>query len=323
MQTRLTRQYKLKHPILSAPMAMVSGGALAASVTQAGGLGLIGGGYCDADWIMQAFDDAGTTRVGCGFITWKLAQNPDLLARVLARNPAALFLSFGDPALFAEQIAAADVPLICQVQTLRDAKHAADVGADVIVAQGGEAGGHGACRGTMTLVPEVADWLAKNAPDVLLLAAGGIADGRGLAASLMLGADGVLVGSRLWASDESLAHPNMIKAGIAATGDETIRTTVIDVARALDWPEPYTCRVLENAFTDQWQGDLDGLLAAAKSEAARWAAALTAGDTETANAIVGEAAGLIHCRGSAGDIINEIVAESEAVMRSCSARLEA
>lgn len=322
MKTRLTERYDLTLPILSAPMALVSGGALAAAVSQAGGMGLIGGGYGDADWTLQAFDDAGNAQVGCGFITWKLAENPDVLARVLERKPAALFLSFGDPTPFAGQIAAAGVPLICQVQTLRDAKHAANIGADMIVAQGAEAGGHGEGRATMTLVPEVADWLGANAPEVLLLAAGGIADGRGLAASLMLGADGVLVGSKLWASDESLAHPKMIEAGIAATGDETIRSTVMDVARGLGWPQRYTARVLQNAFTDQWHGNLDALLAQAKTEAARWAAAWEAGDTEIANTFVGEAAGLIHGRGPAGEMIENMVTEAEAVMRGSMARLE-
>ncbi len=323
MQTRLTKRYGLTLPILSAPMALVSGGALAASVSNAGGLGLIGGAYGDADWTMQAFEDAGAARVGCGFITWKLAQNPELLEPVLAEKPAALLLSFGDPASFAAQIAAANVPMICQVQTLRDAKHAADLGADMIVAQGAEAGGHGEARATMTLVPEVADWLAANAPEVLLLAAGGIADGRGLAASLMLGADGVLVGSKLWASDESLAHPNMIEAGVLATGDETIRSNVMDVARGLNWPERYTARVLQNAFTDQWHGNLEALLARSEAEAARWSTAWDAGDTTIANTFVGEAAGLIHSRGPAGEMIIEMVDEAEAVMRGSVANLEA
>lgn len=322
IQTRLTKLFGVQHPILSAPMALASGGALAAAVTQAGGLGFIGGGYGDADWITQAFDDAGGARVGCGFITWKLAENREVLTRVLERKPAALFLSFGDPASFVDEIATAGVPLICQVQSLRDAQHAADVGADVIVAQGAEAGGHGEKRATMTLVPEVADWLTVNAADVLLLAAGGIADGRGLAASLMLGADGVLVGSRLWASDESLAHPKMISAAIDATGDQTIRSTVMDMARGLGWPDRYTARVLQNAFTDRWHGDLDGLLANATAEAAKWAAAWQSGDTEVANTFVGEAAGLIHARIPAGQIINEMMAEAAALLRGASARLE-
>ena len=146
IDTRLTRSFGLTHPIVSAPMAMASGGALAAAVSGAGGLGLIGGGYGDPEWIDQAFRDAGNTSVGCGFITWKLAERPDLLARVLERDPAALFLSFGDPRPFASEIDAAGVPLICQVQTLEHARQALEAGARVIVAQGTEAGGHGAAR---------------------------------------------------------------------------------------------------------------------------------------------------------------------------------
>jgi nitronate monooxygenase len=109
-----------------------------------------------------------------------------------------------------------------------------------LVAQGTEAGGHGETRATMTLVPEVADLIASRAPNVLLCAAGGIGDGRGLAAALMLGADGVLIGSRLWASDEAIVHDSMHNYAINATGDETIRSSVMDIARNLNWPERYT-----------------------------------------------------------------------------------
>jgi nitronate monooxygenase len=119
-----------------------------------------------------------------------------LLARVLAHAPAVLMLSFGDPTPFASAIRTAGSRLICQVQTIAHARTALDCGAEIIVAQGSEAGGHGATRATLTLVLEVADLLAHRSPATLLVAAGGIADGRGLAASLMLGADGVMLGSR-------------------------------------------------------------------------------------------------------------------------------
>lgn len=314
IETRLTERFGLTHPILSAPMAMAAGGRLAAAVTRAGGMGIIGGGYGDPDWVAREMDAAGNAVVGCGFITWKLRENPALLTRVLSRKPSALFLSFGDPAPFAEEIHAAGVPLICQVQTLRDARRAAEVGAAVIVAQGAEAGGHGEKRATLTLVPEVTDWLAANSPEVLLIAAGGIADGRGIAAALMLGADGVLVGSRLWASEESLAHPDMIGAAIAATGDDTIRSNVMDVARRLNWPARYTARVLKNAFTERWHDDPEGLIADAAAQSARWKAAWESGDTDTANTFVGEAAGLIHDRPPAERLVTAMAAEAEALL---------
>ncbi len=207
LSTRLTQRFDIAHPIISAPMAFAAGGRLAAAVTSAGGLGLIGGGYGDAAWLENERRAAGNAQVGYGFITWSLRTRPELLEQVLAYRPRAIFLSFGNPQPFVAPIKAAGVALICQVQTRRDAEHAIDCAADVIVAQGSEAGGHGDKRATFTLVPEVADLIAARAPQTLLCAAGGIGDGRGLAAALMLGADGVLVGSRLWASPEANVSP--------------------------------------------------------------------------------------------------------------------
>src|SRR5581483_3808158 len=133
----------------------------------------------------------------------------------------------------APRVKAAGIFAICQVQTMQHAREAVAAGADIIVAQGTEAGGHGALRATITLVPEVADYLAKESPATILAAAGGIADGRGLAAALMLGAEGVLMGSRFWASREAAVHPSFQKAAMTADGDATVRTTVVDIARKL------------------------------------------------------------------------------------------
>ena len=162
LRTRLTEKLGIAHPILSAPMAFAAGGKLAAAVTAAGGLGLIGGGYGDATWLKREFAAAGNARVGCGFITWSLAGQPALLDQALAHAPAAVMLSFGDPAPFAASVKVSGSLLICQVQTLAMAKAALDCGADILVAQGTEAGGHGASRATSTLVPEVADLLAAS-----------------------------------------------------------------------------------------------------------------------------------------------------------------
>jgi nitronate monooxygenase len=204
LRTRLTERLGIEHPVISAPMGFVSGGNLAAKVTAAGGLGMIGGGYGDAAWLEREFAAAGNTRVGCGFITWSLAKQPHLLEQTLAHAPAAVMLSFGPPEPFAAAVKAAGACLICQVQTMAHARAAVASGADIIVAQGSEAGGHGQSRTTFTLVPEIADYLAKAAPETILVAAGGVADGRGLAAALMLGAEGVLVGSRFMMSEEAL-----------------------------------------------------------------------------------------------------------------------
>ena len=318
LTTRLTQKLNITHPVISAPMAFASGGKLAAAVTDAGGLGLIGGAYCDGEWIDREIREAGNASIGCGFITWALKKNPEVLQRVLEHSPKAIFLSFDDPKPFAQEIKNAGSLLICQVQTMRDMKHAVDCGADIIVAQGGEAGGHGigtdGGRTTFTFVPEVADWLANNATNVLLCAAGGIGDGRGLAASLMLGADGALVGSRFWASKESLAHPNMLEAAINSSGDDTIRSSVMDIAREIDWPERYTARVLKNGFTDQWHEDQTALIAAGKAEADRWRAAWAEGNTDIANTFVGEVTGLINEVPAAGEILNEMIGDAQALL---------
>ena len=312
--TRLTERLGIEHPVISAPMAFAAGGRLAAAVTAAGGLGLIGGGYGDPDWLETELRAAGNHRVGCGFITWSLARRPALLELVLARDPAAVCLSFADPAPFAPAVRAAGAALICQVQTLVHARRALEVDADVVVAQGSEAGGHGARRATMTLVPEVADEIARTGSDACLCAAGGIADGRGLAASLMLGADGVLVGSRLWATEEACVPEPMLVAALAAGGDDTVRSSVMDVARELDWPPGWTARVLRNGFTDRWHDDLEGLRAAVTTEGPRWTAAWEAGDTSVANTFVGEVAGLIDAIEPAGDVVARIVAEARALL---------
>lgn len=317
LRTRLCEMLDIQHPIISAPMAFAAGGRLAATTTGAGGLGLIGGGYGDADWLEREFAEAGNARVGCGFITWSLAKRPQLLDAVLAHNPVAIMLSFGSPMPFARQIKDAGAKLICQIQCMNHAHEAVAAGADIIVAQGAEAGGHGLARATLTLVPEVADYLAKAAPASALLAAGGIADGRGLAAALMLGADGVLIGSRFWASSEALVNPAFQSRASAADGDSTIRTTVVDIARKIAWPDPFTARVMKTRFVEDWHGRETELAepAVVDREMHRYVSAMQRGDPDNTGVWVGEAAGLIKDVRPAADLVLEIVRDAERLLR--------
>src|SRR4051794_13434648 len=303
LRTRLTDRFGIKHPIVLAPMDPASGGALAAAVSAAGGLGLIGGGYGDREILEAEFAKAGNQRVGCGFITWSMARSPELLDLALAHRPVAMMLSFANPAPFAEKIRAADVPLICQVHNLEHARRALDAGADVLVAQGTDAGGHGlTTRGTITLVPNVVDLVARERPEVLVLAAGGIADGRGIAAALMLGADGALLGTRFWATQEALIHPAAKARVVAATGDETIRTSVYDIVRNRAWPPEYTGRLMRNTFIETWHGREDELRTLADEERKAVEAADRSGDYDVSNVTVGEAIGLIQDLPPAGGI---------------------
>ncbi|MEH7826602.1 NAD(P)H-dependent flavin oxidoreductase [Gemmobacter denitrificans] len=310
IDTRFTRAFGLVHPVALAPMAGAAGGRLAAAVARSGGLGLLGGGYGDADWIAREWDLAEGAAIGIGFITWKLTA--DLLARCLDRGPRAVMLSFGDPAPFAAAIQAAGVPLICQCQTLEHARAALESGARIIVAQGAEAGGHGATRGTISLTPEIADLMAARAPETLLLAAGGIADGRGLAAALMLGADGALIGSRFWAASEALVPAGFHRAALAADGDATLRTRAVDAVRGLGWPDPFTIRVMRSGFTDRWHSTPDALRAPGAANArADWTAAQAMGDAENGSPVAGEAIGLIRDTAPAADLLAWIGAEAE------------
>lgn len=313
MRTRLTQKLGIEHPIISAPMGTAAGGRLAAAVSNAGGLGLIGGGYGDAEWLEREFAAAGNARVGCGFISWSLAQKPHLLDLVLAHAPAAVMLSFGEVGPFGQRVKAAGVTLVCQVQTLAMTREAVAAGADVVVAQGAEAGGHGCERATFTLVPEIADYLSGTAPDTLLVAAGGVADGRGLAAALMLGADGVLVGSRFWASTEALVPAGFHAAAVAADGDATLRTTVVDLARRYDWPQPFTARVLRTRFAVDWHGRETALAepATLEHEEARFWTAFKAGDADNTCVFASEAVGLIRDIVPAGEIVGRMVREAE------------
>lgn len=315
LSTRLTDYLGIDHPILLAPMAEVSGGRLTAAVTGAGGLGLIGGGYGNREWLTAQIAEAGHARVGYGFITWSLAGDPDLLELILQQQPATVMLSFGELRPFADRIHDAGVPLTAQVQTLGQARQALDAGANIVVAQGTEAGGHGmSARSTFTLVPEVVDLVAERSAETLVVAAGGVADGRGLAAALALGADGVLVGTRLWASAEALVSPRAQQRAILASGDDTIRTTVYDVVRQRQWSSPYNARLVRNALIDAWHGNESQLLNQLPQTLTAYEKAVDGEDFDVVTMLVGEAIGRIHDVRPAADLVSEMVRDAARIL---------
>ena len=314
--TRLTERLGVRHPIMLAPMDVVADGNLAAAVSMAGGFGIIGGGYGDEAWLTRELDAAGDARVGVGFITWSMARQPRLLDLVLERRPPAVMLSFGEVEPHAAKIKARGALLLCQVQTLEHARQAIARGAGVLVAQGAEAGGHGIARGTFPLVPAIVD-IARDVP---VAAAGGVADGRGLAAALMLGADGVMMGTRFYASQEAAGFAAAKQRIVGATGDATIRSVLFDIARRNVWPAPYTGRVLQNGFSERWRGREVELLQKQAEEAARYDAARSAGDFDTAAVIAGEAVDLIGDIPPAADIVARVATEAEALLAGASNR---
>jgi nitronate monooxygenase len=313
LSTALTQRLGIPHPVLLGPMDLVADARLTAAVTAAGGLGILGGGYGEPEWLARELDllQRSGGRFGVGFITWSMAKQPQLLDLALEYRPAAVMLSFGDPAPFADRIKRSGAALVCQVQSLALAKAAVEAGADVLVAQGTEGGGHGASRGLVTLVPEVVDAVGAKVP---VVAAGGIADGRGLAAALMLGASGVLLGTRFYATTEAAGAPAAKERIRAATGDDSLRSIVFDISRRNVWPAPFTGRCLRNAHLERWYGREVELLRHQDEEAARYAAARSAGDFDVAAVIAGESAGLVRDVPSAREVVERIVREAAALL---------
>jgi len=320
ISTRVTERFGIRHPIVCAPMAYITGGALAAAVSHAGGLGVVGGSYAgtlggEPD-LETELALAKSGKFGVGFITWALERSPKVLTKALKHSPVCVFLSFGDPGPFAAEIREAGAALICQVQFMSHIDMALKAGAAAIVVQGTEAGGHGASRSTFPFVPEAADYLKQHSPETLLLAAGGIADGRGLAAALMLGADGVVVGTRLWASAEALTPKAHTDKAIGVTGDSTIRTKVLDALRGVPWPREYSFRFLKNKLTDE-RADREGeAFRAFGTLSAKYAQARVQNDLDTVAVVCGEAVGLLRDRPSAESIVNSMAAQAADLLRN-------
>ena len=322
--SRFSRLFGLSSPLCLAPMALASGGELTAACARAGALGLVGGGYGDLAWTQReyrlALERGPRERIGCGFITWKLDEDPSALDWVLEQKPRAVMLSFGDPRPYARRIAASGAVLVCQVQRMAQVPQALEAGAAVLVAQGGEAGGHGMnalnSRATITFVPELADHLAAHSPQTLLLAAGGIADGRTLAAARVLGADGALVGSRLWATRESLAPEGAKQQALQCDGDGTARSAVFDILRRKNWPVPYDFRAIRNDLHRRWEDHVEALREAPDEARAEYDAAVKAGDFSKAHATIGEAVALVRDLPGAEELIARMTADARAILGS-------
>src|SRR5437868_11549456 len=310
ISTPLSALLGIKYPILSAPMEVIAGARLTSAVSGAGGFGILGGGYGERTWLEQETAKLKRCAVpfGIGFITWSLAKQPDLLDIALNARPRAIMLSFGDPKPFAPRIKSSGALLICQVQDEAMAQQALEAGADILVAQGTEAGGHGASRTTLDIVPAIVDLAAGRVP---VAAAGGIGDGRGLAAMMMLGASGVLLGTRFYASAEADGADEAKKRICAATSGNSGRGIIFDLSRNNVWPAPFTGRCLINDHARRWMGREVELLQQVNEVAAEYAAAKAAGNFDVAAVIAGEAVGLIHDVPTAAEIVGRIVTEAE------------
>jgi nitronate monooxygenase len=306
--------FSLSMPIANAPMATVAGGALAAAVSDAGGLGVIGGGYGDYGWIRSQRALAGDRDVAVGLITWRLAEQPHLVARLVDEGVRTFVLSFGEPSPYARTILAAGGTLICQVQSVDEAERAAACGATAIIAQGNEAGGHGRSgEPVASLVPEV---VAALGP-VPVLAAGGIANGGDLAAMWARGAAGVTVGTRLYATPEAIDSDAAKQHLIQAADGDTIRTSVFEIVRGPGWPAGYDGRALQNVTTDEWHDRIDVLRAHAEAPRETYASAAQHDDVTRRVIWAGTGVGQVHEIRPAAEVLDKLITDA------CAAHSEA
>jgi nitronate monooxygenase len=315
IRTRICDLFGIDHPIISAPMAGSAGWELAAAVSEAGGLGMIGANTSDSAWLAEQIHrvrERTDRPFGVGFITSSPSCS-ELVEVALEHRVPVVSHSFADPSTYIKEASSLGIKTIVQVQSVALAREAAEAGADAIAAQGSEAGGHtGFISGTLPLVPAVID----AAGDIPVVAAGGIADGRGLAAVLMLGAEGAWMGTRFVACVESISD-DLSKRRIVESGtDDFILTRVYDIVRDAPFPESVGERIWRNTFTDTWHGREDEVTERKAELLAQLQAAERIGDTSVARILAGNSAGLVDAIEPAGEVVRRIVAEAEAILRT-------
>lgn len=312
--------FGLAHPVMSAPMALHSGGTLAAAVSVVGGLGCFGGTHPwkGPDWIRTeiATIRAATDRpFGVGFITPLLPLTEPLFDATLEERPDVVAFSFADPQPWLARAKEAGSRVMCQVQNYEDAEAAVAAGADVLVAQGNEAGGH---TGTMGLLPFLAG-VVRRYPDVLVLAAGGIGDGRTLAAVLTAGADGAWLGTAFLATPEAVeVHDVQKRLIVESDGGDTVWTRTYDIVSGLPWPAGIGERVRRNRFTDEWS-ERESTLRDRADEVKRAADTNPFGappDPDTSEIIYGQSAAFVDGVRPAADVIRAICDEAESILDS-------
>ncbi|CAN5292552.1 nitronate monooxygenase [soil metagenome] len=251
LTTWLTDKFELDIPLIAAPMGGTASGAFAAEVARCGALGMIAAGTkATAATIAEETSaiPAGTKRWGIGTLAWVVDQRPHLLDAILETRPPLVSISYGPYQQRVEEVHAAGLVATTQAGTLTEALDAEQAGVDFLVVRGGEGGGHGRdVMATLPLLQEVLDRV-----EVPVVAAGGIANRRGLAAVLASGAVGGWVGTAFLNCIET-AWTDEARARIVEAGDgDTIYTRSFDSGLEQPWPKEFGGRALRNRFSERW-----------------------------------------------------------------------
>jgi nitronate monooxygenase len=323
LKTRITDMFGIEYPIMSAPMTMHSGGRLAAAVSKAGGIGSFGGIHMNQgpDWLRGEIDHirSATDRpFGVGFITNFIPMFQGLFDATIEAKPPVLALSFGDPGPYIERAHAAGARVMCQVQTFAAAKAAVSADADVLVAQGNEAGGH---TGTMNLLPFLVR-LVDAFPDTPVMAAGGVSSGRALAAVLAAGADGAWVGTAFLASPEAVEVREEHKRKVLESdGEDTVFTDLFDKLSGAPWPAGIGGRVWKNRLVEDWTGRERELPANRETITAQYMAGVENYDPEVLDIYMGQSAAAVNAVRPAADVLRDICDGAERILRHRTSQL--
>lgn len=315
LRTRFTELVGVEHPVVSAGMGGgAAGGVLAGAVSEAGGLGVVGASWLEADEVRAEVERARELTSKPIGVNLLLFGNEALIDPVLQLEPAVFSTAWPrddqDLAAIFARAHERGALVLHMVATLADAVAAAEAGADVIVAQGTEGGGHVGEVATVVLVRQV----AKAVPDVPVLAAGGLADGAGLAAALALGADGALLGTRFIATGEFAGSDFSKAVVVGSDGHDTTLTTVLDTLQGRDWPGAWS-RAARTRFVEEWTGREPELRRRRAAVRERLQAAREQADTDYYGVWLGQSAGLVDAVEPAADVVRRIVAEAEQILR--------
>jgi NAD(P)H-dependent flavin oxidoreductase YrpB (nitropropane dioxygenase family) len=321
ISTELTHRLDIQHPVLLGGMATGNGPELVAAVSAAGGLGILGCASrspADIERLAAEIRDRGDRPFGLNLLLFRAGE--EQVAAVLRQRPAVFSTAWPEPGRDLRELFAraheAGCTVLHMVSRVDEAQRAAEAGADLVVAQGTEGGGHVGLLGTFVMVPMV----SRAIEPVPVVAAGGVADGAGLAAALALGAAGVLLGTRFLATPESTLHPAYKDFLVRFDGQDTQLTEVTDVASGLVWPGAFA-RVVRNRLVEQWIGRESELR---RNQAAVWKRvqeASAAGDVDLGLLYAGQDAGLIDAIEPAGELVRQIAEDAEAILRDLPGRV--
>jgi enoyl-[acyl-carrier protein] reductase II len=307
-KTELTEKLGIQYPIIQAGMGGVATAELVAAVSNAGGLGVIGAAMMTPAILREQIakvKDLTDKPFGVDLLLAQGWPGLDEMFQVMFEEEVPIFASgLGNPAPYAEEMHRHGMTVMAVIGAVRHARRVVEGGTDIVVAQGTEGGGHTGRIATMALVPQVVDAIAPTP----VVAAGGVADGRGLVAALALGACGVWVGTRFVATTEAFGHDNY-KHKIVESNEEGTQVTKCFTGK--------DCRVIKNRYQEQWedrQGEIKPFPAQMMVDSEKMDGAIRRGNTDLGFMPAGQISGAIQEVKSAGEVVREVMEEAEEVL---------